>query len=357
MALLKRWTRIAAVNLAVLAVLAVAAELIFGGWVGGARYGTLVIPRNFHRTFDVSNLYGGHPIEYRRDEHGLRGAYDEPSRIDILTVGGSTTNELFVGEGETWSDGLAGEFARAGRPQVVVNAGVDGQSTVGHLKNFDLWFPKIPGLKPRYVLAYIGINDAALTATGYMNKQDHMNAPRRAWKRYLINNSALYTLFRNVRGMVRARDAKLVHTSTASWKGAAWMWVTPEIQVDRYPREHGPALAGYAQRVKELAARVRAIDARPIFVTQAMADYRIRDGQVLGIVGADGLAQVGHYVTMAAHNRTMMAACAEAGAVCIDLGAELEFSDGDHYDDLHTTPQGSAKIARYLFAKLKDVVK
>lgn len=357
MDVLKRWTRIAAINLAVLAALALIAELVFGGWVGGAHYGTLVIPRNFHRTFDVSNLYGGHPTEFRRDEHGLRGVYDDAARIDILTVGGSTTNELFVGEGETWSDGLAKQFAQAGRPLVVVNAGVDGQSTVGHLKNFELWFPKISGLKPRYVIAYIGINDAALTATGYMNKQDHMTAPRRAWKRYLINNSALYTLFRNVRGMIRARDAKLVHNSTASWKGASWAPLGRGVDVEGYRRDHAAALAGYASRVTALAARVRALGAAPIFVTQATADYRIKNGQAWGIVGSGGHAGPGHYVMMTAHNRTMMTACADAKAVCVDLGAELEFGDGDHYDDLHTTPQGSAKIARYLFAKLKDVVK
>lgn len=353
----KRWARIAGINVALLAAVALAAELVFGGWVGGARYGALVIPRNFQRTFDVADLYGGPPTTFKRDGHGLRGAYGEPSTIDILTIGGSTTNELFVTEGATWSDRLGQAFAQAGRPMVVVNAGVDGQSTVGHLKNFELWFPKIPGLKPRYILAYIGINDAALSRTGYMNKQDHMVEPLRPWKRTLMNNSALYILFRNLRGMARARDAKLIHTSAASWKGATWMWLTPEIQVDRYPRDHGPALAAYALRVKELAARIRALGAEPILVTQAMADYRIRDGQVLGIVGADGLARPGHYVSMAAHNRAMMAACAEAKAVCVDLGAELEFGDGDHYDDLHTTPQGSAKIGRFLYEKLKDVVK
>ncbi len=31
---------------------------------------------------------------------------------------------------------------------------------MGHLFSFEHWFPLIPGLKPRIILLYIGINDA-----------------------------------------------------------------------------------------------------------------------------------------------------------------------------------------------------
>ena len=41
-----------------------------------------------------------------------------------------------------------------GKDVYVVNAGVDGQSTVGHIKNFDWWFPNIPDLKVKYFLFY-----------------------------------------------------------------------------------------------------------------------------------------------------------------------------------------------------------
>ena len=56
-------------------------------------------------------------------------------------------------------------------------------------------------------------------------------------------------------------------------------------------------------------------------------------------------------------NRAAMAACAEARAICLDLAAEIEFKPGDFYDWVHTTPAGSARIADYLFAALKDRVR
>ena len=108
-------------------------------------YGSLIIPKDFQRRFDTANLYaGGGIIYYKRDGHGLRGVYDDPSKIDILAIGGSTTNERFIDEKHTWAAVLGQEFRRHGREVVVVNAGVDGHSTIGHLKNFEFWFSMIP---------------------------------------------------------------------------------------------------------------------------------------------------------------------------------------------------------------------
>ena len=41
----------------------------------------------------------------------------------------------------------------------VVNAGIDGQSTIGHIWNFQDWFPKIENLKTKYFIFYIGLNE------------------------------------------------------------------------------------------------------------------------------------------------------------------------------------------------------
>ncbi|MEE8352418.1 MAG: hypothetical protein V3R37_09555, partial [Rhodospirillales bacterium] len=120
----KPWIRVVAVNLGLLMAFAVVIELIFGSIFFGENYGILVVDRNVSRRFDAMVRYGGGMTEYRRDEHGLRGKYPDPSKIDILTIGGSTTNEILIDEGKTWSDRLAAEFANANRPMVVVNAGV-----------------------------------------------------------------------------------------------------------------------------------------------------------------------------------------------------------------------------------------
>jgi len=362
----KLWVRVVAVNLGLLMAFAVVIELIFGSIFFGENYGILVVDRNVSRRFDATVRYGGGMTEYRRDKHGLRGLYSDPSKIDILTIGGSTTNEILIDEGKTWSDRLAAEFAKANRPKVVVNAGVDGQSTVGHLKIFELWFPKIPNFRPRYILAYIGINELAHLQTDLPpNKWELMLEPNKTIKQYLKNNSGLYGLYRTAKGMIRARDAMLVH----SFSGGPYEWKAPANapDVDAAALKLSPWLDAYGVRVEKLISRIRDLGAKPIIVTQHMAHYRLRDGQIFGRVVKEsyqdklqgrtikkGSIDVGPYAPLMAHNRRAMKVCRQAKAICIDVSGELNFADGDHYDLSHTTPKGSAKLAKFLFDQLKD---
>lgn len=46
--------------------------------------------------------------------YGFRGSYPSPGAIDMVTVGGSTTDQRFVTEGKTWQDVLTKE---AGTPR------------------------------------------------------------------------------------------------------------------------------------------------------------------------------------------------------------------------------------------------
>ncbi|MDP6788705.1 MAG: GDSL-type esterase/lipase family protein [Rhodospirillales bacterium] len=351
------WPRTVAINVGMVLFILFAAEVIFGGWVFGPRYGSLIIPKDFQRRFDTTRLYaGGGIVYYKRDEHGLRGAYDDPSKIDILAVGGSTTNELFIDDEQTWSAVLGEEFRRHGRPMVVVNAGVDGQSTIGHIKNFDLWFPLIPDLKARFILVYVGINDLLTMDQGYFAESDSLFAWSHHTKRFLMNTSALYGLFRNIRGMARARDARLTHAS-GSFNGLEWRQPPRPPDIAAAERKHAAKLSLYADRLRELAWRIQAFGARPIFVTQHRADYRVVDGRVLSPVMKDGTLHAGRYADMMAINRKTMQVCGELGAVCIDLASDLFFGENDTYDFFHTTPPASRRIGLYLYERLKDIVR
>jgi lysophospholipase L1-like esterase len=336
--------RIVGINAAILAAGLILAELVFGSWLFGPAWGTMNIPHDVRRVFDVSNLYGG-PREavYSRDRWGLRGAYPDPGAIDILTVGGSTTDQRFIDDGQTWQAYLATELGGG----VVVNAGIDGQSTLGHISAFDRWLSRIPGLRPRFVLAYIGVNDAHLQG---QQQWDDMASPsfRRRVERYVANHSAVAQLIATVRGNLKAREAQVVHGGT---RVAAGPWVggaapDPDKAVD-------PALLdSYGRRVVALIGRIRAMGAEAVIVTQSRSDYRVAaDGRPLGRAVADGV-DFGSWAMQTAYNRRAMAACTQAGAVCLDLGSGLAFEDGDFYDWVHTTPAGNRRIAGWLAPRL-----
>jgi|TARA_B100000959_G_C14906369_1_gene593161 hypothetical protein len=355
---MRNFARTLRINLSLIVLIAIVTELIFGGWIG-TNYGLLIIPKNFYRKFDVSHLYdnNGEAIYYKRDKHGLRGEYGAPSKIDILTIGGSTTDELFIDEGKTWSDTIARFFAMENKKITVANAGVGGQTTVGHSIIFEQWFPIIPDMKVRYVLAYIGINDIALLDDTLDDIQylDSIQEENKKVKQYLLNNSALYTLLRNLRGMVRARSANLIHNEE-NWDGSQWTEPPKQPDIDKFIRNHAPALNAYGVRIKHLAQIIHNFGAKPIFVTQNNGKYRIRKGKVYLAPRKDGTLNYTDYIMMAAMARVTMKTCQVIDAICIDIANELFFVDGDHYDGIHTTPTGSEKIGRYLHSKLKDII-
>jgi len=135
--------------------------LVFGNWFSPNKLNNLNIRKNQTKIFKLRNIYewDTDKIVYKRDEWGFRGEYPDLNSIDILTIGGSTTDQRYISEGYTFQDVLHKEFKKNGEDIFVVNAGIDGHSTVGHIKNFDWWFPKIPNLNVKYFLFYVGVND------------------------------------------------------------------------------------------------------------------------------------------------------------------------------------------------------
>jgi GDSL-like Lipase/Acylhydrolase family len=356
------WLRVGLINLAFIAAILVAAELLFGAWLSGNFARVLFPVDGVTVLHDVRPLYEGGSANaaYRRDRFGLRGRYDRPSNIDILTVGGSTTDQFYLDEGETYQDRLAQRFAADGRTVSVVNAGADGQTTVGHLRAMDEWFPLIPNFRPRFILAYIGLNDSELDAVDRTAFERGDRIGSAGIVPYIKRRSAIYLLYTTIWGVKIAREARLGHGQARvigqDASGASlWREVDPASIPAAGDERQAQRLAEYAERVTELVRRIRGFGAEAILVTQSKADYRVRDGRVFGRPRADGTIDTGSYAKMAAFNRTTLETCRALGAICVDLGGELWFDDLDYYDTVHATPRGAAKIGAYLHERLKGL--
>jgi len=336
--------------------LAICFELIFGNWIFGQNYGTLEVTRDVEHEFDTAGVYDGGNIRYERDKHGLRGTYERPSRIDILAVGGGTTDEALIGEGKTWTDILAAGLARmAGRRVAVVNAGVDGQSTAGTIRNFEQWFPKIPGLRPRYVLAYLGLDDMAVMTSDQAAEaaRDNLGATESPAAQYFRNNSAFHAVYRKLFGEPEGR-ASMPLPEGKKVEGT-FVPLPEPLDLAATASVYAEALDAYAARLRTLSEMIRKLGAEPIFATQHAGDYRVdKNGDVLGRPTADGAIDTGHFALLTLINWRTMTVCEEVRAICVDLAETLRFKDGDHYDAIHTTPRGSAKVGRALYEALKD---
>ena len=189
-------------------------EIIFGGWLSANRLNKLNLIRDVDLTYDVGDLYqaDNKQITYKRDSYGLRGNYGTPGQVDMLTVGGSTTDQRFISEGATWQDVMQREFAAHGKTVRFANAGVDGQSTYGHIKDFDWWFPYIPNLKVRHFLFYIGNNDFHKEVNNeYDDLYDRPTSTYGFLKERIKERSVFYHWYRTWQGISAARSSKVGH--------------------------------------------------------------------------------------------------------------------------------------------------
>ena len=139
-------------------------------------------------------LYQPHGVvTYVRDEYGLRGPEKAVEKIEVASVGGSTTDQTLISEGETWQDVI---FAQTGIR--ITNAGDEGISSTGHVVALVEWLHRIPNFRPRFYLHYIGLNDAAFAQAWTLpGSKDLVEAQiadqenRRALHRFIRGRSAL----------------------------------------------------------------------------------------------------------------------------------------------------------------------
>lgn len=344
------------INLLLFVLALIGLELGFGGWLLKDPAQHLAVLRNVEYHFDVRKLYptDENPIVYRRDAYGLRGSYPDPAHIDLLTVGGSATDERYLSEGETWQDQLAQRFRENGKSVAVVNAGVDGQSTYGHIKDFELWFPQIPNFRPSYVLLYIGVNDLFTDQTPY---NDDL-AGTQTWKGRLRSKSALFHLYELIKGNYLTRLHYPLSHRAVDFSRLAW---TSRTLQNHHKDLLATRLKTYEENLKTLNEKIRALEATPIYVTQPSFLYRRVNGRVEGaettffyeglpINGAD------FHEMLALMNEQTLQVCRNVHGICLDLAREVDFNSADFYDYFHNTPEGAKKIGNYLYSKLKDTL-
>ncbi len=144
----------------------------------------------FPREINISN--------YIRDKNGYR-PYNKNyiKNGTILTIGGSSTDQRFVDDNRTWQSNLENDLNLA-----VINGGVDGQTTYGHIFSIENWHSKsLITKKIDAIIFYIGINDVRF-AKGLESVDGNIyDSPTmlRRLRSFLSNRSFFYGKIRDVK--------------------------------------------------------------------------------------------------------------------------------------------------------------
>ncbi len=286
---------------------------------------------------------------------GFRGPdppRDFADRLTVLTIGGSTTEGLFLTDGKTWTD----ELTRQLEPQFpgvwVNNAGIDGHTTYGHLV---LLRSFVVNLHPKVAIFLIGANDVGLEAP---NTFDDGIVLSQTGVRRAVNSLARYSetvsLGLNLARAAVARNRGLGH-SELDVRRATHLVLNPEA-MNRTEADYEKYLPGFAERLRQIGALTRANGIEPVFVTQPALF-----GDVVDPATAVNLAEVqvngrgnGHleWRLLERVNTQTRRVANESGILLIDLAAELPKDSTYFYDFLHFTNEGSTRVGQIVASHL-----
>ena len=355
-------------NIALLMFCLLLLQLLFGDWLDNNPWfnrGVVISNKSF--LTKLNNLYefDGEYIKYSRDKHGLRGKYDSVNNINILTIGGSTTDQRYITDSLTFQRVLQKEFLKSGRNISIANAGIDGQSTIGHLNNFYWWFPYINGLRADYFLFFIGINDYHVLNLMTKNTlhSDLVNVKNSHSKKdkfkYYFYNNVIHQLLGIIDSFYYSSKVGLTHGTHKPVKTSNR--TIEKGKVLDYETLMKEDLIDYEDRLFKLYDEVKKLGGKAIFVSQSRKIYKRNNKRIIGVPNFGyykdtEINGVDYFHIMQLMHNSVKEVAKQTNAIFLDLDSELVFDyEKDFYDDMHTTPLGSEKIGKYLYEKLKHL--
>ena len=313
----------------------------------------------FFKHYEIKVNAGGKldpVITHTRNSLGFRGQglpKDWPSRLTILAIGGSTTENFYISDGNTWPELLGGHLKKAFDGVWINNAGLLGHSTYGHIH---LVRQYVIGLRPKTALFLIGINDRARTGTTSIEESMGNVRPGifRKIRAFLFANSELLSLLWNVHRSLKATQAEVTDTEILDFRSLGTQETTPEKEAEMLDY-HRAFVDPYRLRVRELVSLAKDNGIVPVLITQpAVFGFGIDDVTGIDLGKARVLSSNGasSWKTLELYNEATREIAAETGVFLVDLGRKLKKSSRYYYDTIHFSNAGAAAAANIIFEEL-----
>ena len=322
-------------------------ELFFGYWFDEDNLGPYMREYRMKKVqYSIKYKNNLYDYTYKRNYYGFRGDEINLKEIKAVLIGGSTADERYKPENLTITGFLNKKFKKDKIDIKITNAGIEGQSTFGHIYNFKNWFPKLKGFNPEYFIFYVGINDSKnFTEKNKKNPVGDINnnSKLKNFKDNFKSRSIFYDLLRKIKHKYYSNEKKIVydfdHGIKNYVKDNKFKFLKFDEALKFYDlnvllKKHERPVALYLKNIDILVENSKIFGAKPIFINQLSHEGYLSE----------------RLLTL---NYSLINHCKLKNYSCIDLAKKLNGEKDFWWDGLHTTAKGSEVIDEIIYPQLK----
>ena len=350
------WGKFVVIQAAILVLLLEVTLRVYNPVAWRVRGNEIVLPVNHVYRFDNGEAKKLDPSTvHTKNSLGFRGPdppRDFAQRLTVLTIGGSTTESLFLSDGRSWTDALTRRLEPSFPDIWVNNAGIDGHTTFGHLVLLRSFVTK---MRPKVAVFLIGANDVGLSQA---NTFDEGIVPTAGTLRRtataLAERSEVVNFGLNLVRAARARDRGFGHSEIDL--ATAQHLELNDVEIAKRVSMYRPLLPEFAGRLHEIADVAQTHGIEPVWVTQPALFGDLVDpttGVDLAKAQVNGRGN-GHveWRLLEMYNDETRRVAAERNVLLIDLARELPKDSRYFYDFLHFTNEGSERVGEIIATHL-----
>ncbi len=298
---------------------------------------------------------------------GFRGGeFSDSDAINIITIGGSTTECLYLDQSETWPARLEQYLNRNTSNKFrVFNGGRSGLNSQHHIIQVQQLLEHYKWIDVIIVLE--GFNDLqyALSLGDNYKKEDYQTSYDRAFLLAPLNDKLSFYkrsyLFMELR---RLKRTMMSYNLGGDPKGYSYIqWRNNRLNaleiVDTSPALER-SLSDFQYNTTTMINLAKAKNKRIIFLTQPVAwdkNMSLAQNKLcwFGWIGKSQTENTRRYYSISQleqsidkYNSVLKAVCRDKGIECIDLGSTLEKDTTTFYDDCHFNESGADKVAKII---------
>jgi hypothetical protein len=293
-------------------------------------------------------------ITHSKNSLGFRGP-ELPKNfsgyLSIIAVGGSTTECANLSDHKDWPNLLGTKLNKYLGNVWMNNAGLDGQSTFGHIILLNDYILKI---KPKIILFLVGTNDVERDDLNEYDK-DKIQDSYQSWKNFIAKKSELVALSVNFARVYSAKKRNLTHKEL-KLKEVKHFVVPDSIMDKELKRQTENYLPGYKKRLLSLIETCKKNNIEPIFLTQPLLTGPAIDSLTGVNLSTIEVSPINNGILtwkiLELYNQITKETGKEMNCMVIDLANKLPKNSIYFYDVGHHTNQGAEAISSILFNEL-----